>query len=104
MTLGAPAWRDTPRVTLWSSGSAILSDGQFKQPATQAERARQYEPANIGDVYNAIANDAAFVNEHIAPSGWIVKKPLFPDFHYLFWEASRNDCLIMPVVLERVKG
>lgn len=104
LTLGAPTWRDTPRVTLWSSGPAILSDGQFKQPTTQAERARQYEPANIGDVYNLVANDKKFVEEHIAPSGWIVKKPLFPDFHYLFWEASRNDCLIMPVVLERVKS
>jgi hypothetical protein len=104
LTLGAPTWRDTPRVTLWSSGSAILSDGQFKQPTTQAERTRQYEPANIGDVYNLVANDKKFVEEYIAPSGWVIKKPLFPDFHYLFWESSRNDCLIMPVVLERVKS
>lgn len=104
LTLGAPTWRGTPRVTLWSSGPAILSDGQLKQPETKAELEVQYEPANIGDVYNLVANDKKFVEEYIAPSGWIVKKPLFPDFHYLFWEASRNDCLIMPVVLERVKG
>lgn len=104
LTLGTPTWRGTPRVTLWSSGPAILSDGQFKQPETKAEHSRQYEPASIGDVYNAVANDKKFVEEYIAPSGWVIKKPLFPDFHYLFWEASRNDCLIMPVVLERVKS
>lgn len=104
LTLGTPTWRGTPRVTLWSSGPAILSDGQFKQPETKAEHSRQYEPASIGDVYNTVANDKKFVDKHIAPSGWVIKKPLFPDFHYLFWEASRNDCLIMPVVLERVKS